>query len=76
MLGPDRNALKKFSAKTECWPPTASTTGSSPPGLITAAVDKICDECSATSDWLFRSDRSRLPYCLAIKIARIETNGF
>ena len=36
------------------------------------AAHKICDEYGVTLDWLYRGDRSMLPYQLAIEIARIE----
>ena len=41
------------------------------PLTIDAAL-RICDEYGVTLDWLYRGDRSRLPYHLAIDIARIE----
>ena len=41
--------------------------------LTIDAATRICDEYGVTLDWLYRGDRSRLPYQLAIDIARIET---
>jgi transcriptional regulator with XRE-family HTH domain len=43
------------------------------PLSIEAAL-RICDEYGITLDWLYRGDRSRLPYHLAIDIARIEAD--
>ena len=40
--------------------------------LTIDAAQRICDEYGVTLDWLYRGDRSRLPYHLAIDIARIE----
>ena len=40
--------------------------------LTIDAAQRICDEYGVTLDWLYRGDRSRLPYHMAIDIARIE----
>jgi transcriptional regulator with XRE-family HTH domain len=40
--------------------------------LTIEAAQRICDGYGVTLDWLYRGDRSRLPYHLAIDIERIE----
>jgi transcriptional regulator with XRE-family HTH domain len=49
-------------------------TGARP--LTIEAALSICEQYGVTLDWLFRGDRSTLPYKLAIDIARIEAAEF
>ena len=40
--------------------------------LTIEAALSICEQYCVTLDWLYRGDRSKLSYHLAIEIARIE----